>query len=267
MILFCSSAIIRPERANTSPILARICNAATKRGLAPPLLEFHITHSYPIIQLCGIFVSMATTNGTRARRTSSKLSLTSNSTDSRSTYTPSTQPTSGFREPSPAGHLQQLSPDVRSASASTHSTYISPSGRYSPVVNPAFTSWSPPPASDDVLLPPPRLGEAMSQSSSPTHSRPGSRAASPARPDNLLGPGTSSSGRLGKRKSWLPGVFSSKPSGKTDDPSSMQAWIIGEREGTPYDISTLLNAQKVSRLYPRHLSAGTQQVIGSRALG
>ena len=113
------------------------------------------------------------------------------------------------------------------------------------------------------LAPPPLLtsdGFVRPPSSAGTGSRPVSRAGSPqstgsrSRPatPSLLIPGdnasssrpsTPTSTKLNKRRSWLPG---SRDRGKNDnDPKRSKAWIAGLKDQVPYDLTPLLNGERV----------------------
>lgn len=83
----------------------------------------------------------------------------------------------------------------------------------------------------------------------------GSRQSSSSRPStpNMLGvPGAASpvqtspsSGKLSKRRSWIPGRSDKQHTGSEVEHSPAQAWIAGLREMVPYDITKLLNGDPV----------------------
>ena len=116
-------------------------------------------------------------------------------------------------------------------------------------------------ALDAELMPPPPIGGAFpDRSSSPGGSRAssktrgrreslsarspvGSRANSPAAPD-FGGPGSPATGKLNKKKTWLPG----KSHGRSDSASNANqpwAFIVGTAEKQPYELSYLIKAQPV----------------------
>jgi hypothetical protein len=81
---------------------------------------------------------------------------------------------------------------------------------------------------------------SRSRPQTPVYSAPGAIAQSPSRP------GTPSSAKPNKRRSWMPG------SGGKSEVTSIEsvqyesnAWIAGLREHIPYDISPLLNGTRV----------------------
>lgn len=102
----------------------------------------------------------------------------------------------------------------------------------------------------DILVPPPLLSDrAASRSSSPTSYRPNSRHSSrPVTPSleistDLSVPSATNDTKK-KRKSWLFGR-SGKDSSE-DKSRSPSAWIVGHDAKVPYNLSLLLNAEKVS---------------------
>jgi hypothetical protein len=124
----------------------------------------------------------------------------------------------------------------------------------------------PPPPALTPLTPPPLLGFHGSfrpPSSAGTESRPGSGASSPqsgprSRPqtpnivvaqldgNNSPRPLTPTSGKLNKKKSWLPGKSDKQ---KDEEKKKAKAWIAGLRDFVNYDITPILNGEKVSTSY------------------
>jgi hypothetical protein len=69
-------------------------------------------------------------------------------------------------------------------------------------------------------------------------------------------PQTPTSAKASKRRSWLPGKADKSPGGQERYES--QAWIAGLKEHIPYNITPLINGEKVSRIA---LSICTIQLI------
>lgn len=129
---------------------------------------------------------------------------------------------------------------------------------------------TPPPEAVYQGLDPPQFPTARSASNPPSSygSRPGSRAHSPmlnsrdgsrSRPQTPVyvapagvpqspsRPGTPSSAKINKRKSWMPGSAGKSESTPIEQiQHEPRAWIAGLREHIPYDIAPLLNGTKVS---------------------
>ena len=111
-----------------------------------------------------------------------------------------------------------------------------------------LTPLAPPPLLQDGFRPPSSAGSG---------SQPGSRADSPqslprSRPQTptIVVPGaeahspiTPTSGKLNKRKSWLPGKSDKQ---KAEERKNAKAWIAGLRDFVNYDVTPLLAGDRVS---------------------
>ena len=132
-----------------------------------------------------------------------------------------------------------------------------PSGTYTlPPIDTMAEALPPPPVlSEDGIARPPSSAGQLSRPSSRQASREASRSR-PTTPSLLLPsdsttslsrPQTPDSKKVSKRRSWLPGK-SDKHFADAGQYNPPQAWIAGLREHVPYDLTPLLNGEKVSDL-------------------
>ena len=202
----------------------------------------------------------------------------------------------GLRDPTSGGYDSSPGSAIRSAS-STQSLYSSrppslpPTYTSNSVSSPAIpTPYTPPnsyllhdgqpPASipmpglysaaspglteDDILVPPPRIGESGYEGgSSQVRNRagslprgrpdssgsglPSSRGTSPAQRSDGSRPTTPTEAKLSKKKGWVPSKYRSRSQSASSNVQLPEAWVVSPGGQSPYDLSHLLNAQPVNK--------------------
>ena len=172
-----------------------------------------------------------------SHRLSSLFSLSSNDADHESGSVASSESSSRLTKAvkSRLSSAQHLSPDVPpppppQASANQRLT-ITP-------VDPA----------SNVLQPPPPLSAVSARSNSPMRSPMNSRPGTPTDPNGgLLAPNEGA--KKIKRRSKLFGGPSSSDERVHDAAQSPLAWVVGHKAKVSYNLTMLLNGEKVSRQY------------------